>query len=185
MRCCFRCTSLATAFAAIGAHTALAQEGSKAESTPERCISLLSLERTDVVDDRTIIFHMRNGRMYLNHLSRECPGLAREKRFMYSPTSTKLCEVDAVTVIEEWGFGFTRGFTCSLGPFQPISQSEYESLLTPVETEELTQAPSEPAESAPTADDPGGDTAPSRSAELERKAASAGDAAGNTPVDHR
>lgn len=183
MRCCIRCTSLATAFAAIGAHPVLAQEDSKAASTPERCISLLSLERTDVVDDRTIIFHMRNGRMYLNHLSRECPGLAREKRFMYSPTSTKLCEVDAVTVIEKWGFGFTRGFTCSLGPFHPISQPEYESLLSPVETQELTQPPSLQAESVP-APKEGGDTAPAR-AEPDRKAASAGDAAGNTPVDHR
>jgi hypothetical protein len=126
-----RCTPLAAALvAAVGAPQAFAQKkDGPADDRPQRCIALPNLERTDVLDNRTILFHMRNGQIYLNHLSRECPGLAREKRFMYSPTSTQLCEIDAVTVIEKWGFGFTRGFTCSLGEFHPLAKSEFESLM--------------------------------------------------------
>jgi hypothetical protein len=131
-----RCTPLAAALVvAAGAQPAAAQKKDDPPGDrPQRCISLLNLDRTDVVDNRTILFHMRNGRIYLNHLSRDCPGLEREKRFMYSPTSTQLCEVDGVTVIEKWGFGFTRGFTCSLGEFHPLSKSEFESLMETTHT---------------------------------------------------
>ncbi len=99
------------------------------DRAPTRCISLLDLQRTEILDDRTILFHMRGGTVYLNHLGRECPGLEREKRFMYSPTSTQLCAIDGVTVIEKWDFGFTRGFTCALGRFDPITPDEYEAAV--------------------------------------------------------
>jgi hypothetical protein len=98
------------------------------DSAPERCIALNRVDHTDVIDDRTLIFHMRNGAMYLNHLDRECPGLKREERFMYSPTSNRLCNVDTVTVLEDWGFGLTRGFTCTLGNFHPISEADLAEL---------------------------------------------------------
>lgn len=106
-------------------HPALAQDGdavAPAEGGPERCITLNRVQRTEVIDDRTLIFHMRGGdEIYLNYLERECPGLKREGRFMYSPTGNRLCNVDNITVLEQWGFGLTRGFTCSLGDFHPIS----------------------------------------------------------------
>lgn len=91
---------------------------------PERCISLDRVDRTEVIDDRTIVFHMRNGGIYLNNLETECPGLKREERFMYSPTSNRLCNIDTVTVLENLGFGLTRGFTCTLGRFHPISDAD-------------------------------------------------------------
>jgi hypothetical protein len=118
---------LAGAFVAASL-PALAQDDGLVDRVPERCITLMRLDRTEVIDDRTIIFHMRGGRIYLNHLSRECPGLKREERFMYSPTSNRLCDVDQVTVLEQWGFGLTRGFTCSLGMFHPINLVELEEL---------------------------------------------------------
>jgi hypothetical protein len=119
---------LAGAFVAAGLQTAAAQNDALVDRVPERCIALMRLDKTEVIDDRTIIFHMRGGRIYLNHLARECPGLKREERFMYSPTSNRLCDVDQVTVLEQWGFGLTRGFTCSLGMFHPISLVELEEL---------------------------------------------------------
>jgi hypothetical protein len=115
---------------AVACAPALAQDDA-AEQSPSRCISLPDLERTDVIDNRTLIFHMRDGALYLNHLERACPGLKRDRLFMYSPTSTQLCAVDGVTVIEKRPFGFTRGFTCALGEFNPLTQPEYESLVTP------------------------------------------------------
>jgi hypothetical protein len=125
------------------------------KQAPERCIPLNRVDRTEVIDDRTLIFHMRNRAMYLNHLDRECPGLKREERFMYSPTSNRLCNIDTVTVLENWGFGLTRGFTCTLGNFHPISEADLAELqrgigegestsgdikIEPVDPEELEKA---------------------------------------------
>lgn len=116
-----------------GLHGASAQDGDgeirmPAESAPERCVSLNRVNRTEVIDDRTLIFHMRGGGIYLNYLERECPRLAAEERFAYSPTGNRLCNVDSITVLERWGFGFTRGFTCQLGDFHPISEVELADL---------------------------------------------------------
>ena len=113
------------ALSIMAAPPLLAQDDEPVNRAPERCISLSRVDRTEVIDDRTLIFHMRPGRqMYLNHLERDCPGLSREKRFMYSPTGSRLCEIDSITVIEQWGFGLTRGFTCGLGEFHPITQDD-------------------------------------------------------------
>lgn len=118
----------------FGAGAAFAQDSTAERETttasqgPERCITLNRVERTEVIDDRTIIFHMRGGGLFLNHLDRECPGLKREERFMYSPTGNRLCSIDTVTVLEQWAFGLTRGFTCSLGMFHPISQADLAEL---------------------------------------------------------
>ena len=133
-----RFTPLAGALLAMGIQPAQAQDGADDEvigGAPERCIPLNRVDQTEVIDDRTIIFHMRAGAIYLNHLQRECPGLKREGRFMYSPTGSRLCDIDTVTVLEQWGFGLTRGFTCSLGPFHPISDLDLEDLRRAEDTE--------------------------------------------------
>jgi hypothetical protein len=132
MGCLNRCAPLAVVLAAAGAHPAFGQDGGAAEQRTVRCIALSNLDRTEVLDDHTIVFRMRNGVLYLNHLARDCPGLEREQRFMYSPTGTQLCAVDGVTVIEKWAFGFTRGFTCSLSEFNPLTKGEYQALLSSV-----------------------------------------------------
>lgn len=125
-----RYTPLAGVLAALAVPHASAQDGDDDPigRAPERCITLNRVDRTEVIDDRTLIFHMRGGDIFLNHLARECPGLKREERFMYSPTGNRLCDVDTVTVLEQWGFGLTRGFTCSLGEFHPISDTDLEDL---------------------------------------------------------
>src|SRR5690606_17824151 len=46
---------------------------------PTRCISTTRLDRTEVVDNETVLFYMRGGDIYRNRLSRSCPGLEREK----------------------------------------------------------------------------------------------------------
>ncbi|HEX6993138.1 MAG TPA: hypothetical protein VF339_03235 [Gammaproteobacteria bacterium] len=118
----------------FGAGASLAQDSAEesdvaaASDVPERCITLNRVERTEVIDDRTLVFHMRGGGLYLNNLDRECPGLKREERFMYSPTGNRLCSIDTVTVLEQWAFGLTRGFTCSLGMFHPISEADLAEL---------------------------------------------------------
>lgn len=91
---------------------------------PTRCISTTRLDRTEVVDDETVLFFMRGGDVYLNRLSRSCPGLEREKRFTYRVYSNQLCRIDTITVLESRAFGLTDGFSCALGNFYPISADE-------------------------------------------------------------
>lgn len=98
------------------------------DTDPMRCISTTRLDRTEVVDDETVLFFMRGGDIYRNHLSRSCPGLEREKRFTYRVYGNQLCRVDTITVLESRAFGLTDGFTCALGDFQPISEYEAERL---------------------------------------------------------
>ena len=61
------------------------------EAEAERCVDLRSIDRTDVVDDYNILFYMRNGDVYVNHLPRRCPGLRRERTFSYRTTLSRLC----------------------------------------------------------------------------------------------
>jgi len=126
----FRYSSWTLVPLAVACGVASAQNDSAAPATrvPERCIQLDRVSRTEVIDDRTLIFHMRSGQIYLNYLERECPRLASEERFMYSPTGNRLCDIDTITVLERWGFGLTRGFTCGLGEFHPISEVELADL---------------------------------------------------------
>src|SRR5690606_41309320 len=105
--------------AASAQNSAAEREAAAVIEKPERCIALNRLDSTEVIDDRTIVFHMRDGSLYLNHLDRVGPSLKREERFIYSPTGNRLCTIDTVTVLEHWAFGLTRGFTRSLCWFHP------------------------------------------------------------------
>jgi hypothetical protein len=81
-----------------------------------------------------------NGGVFLsNILDKECPGLGREKRFIHE-TYGRLCDVDTITVLEQWGSSFRDGFTCRLGEFYPITE---------IEAEELIRGPEVTAEQAP------------------------------------
>jgi hypothetical protein len=102
--------------------------GAELDRDSTRCIVTTRLDRTEVVDDQTVLFFMRGGDVYRNRLTRSCPGLEREKRFTYRVYGNQLCRIDTITVLESRAFGLTDGFTCALGDFQPISVDEAERL---------------------------------------------------------
>lgn len=88
---------------------------------PEHCISLTRIERTDVVDERTILFYMTGRAIYRNSLPLRCPGLVSEDRFMYRVTMNQLCDLDVITVLYDAGFGLVEGPSCGLGKFEPVT----------------------------------------------------------------
>lgn len=90
----------------------------------EHCVSLSRIERTEVVDDRNILFYMLGGDIYRNELPHRCPGLEWEESFMYRTSLNQLCDVDIITVLDSMGFGFRSGMSCGLGMFHPISEAE-------------------------------------------------------------
>lgn len=89
----------------------------------EHCISLNRIDRTAVVDDRSILFYMRGGDVYLNRLPHRCPGLRWEEAFMYRTSIGRLCDLDIITVLNNIGFGYSPGASCGLGMFFPISEA--------------------------------------------------------------
>ena len=76
-----------------------------------------SIDRTEAIDNRSILFHMRGRDVFLNDLERDRAGLEREKRFMFEVRTGQLCSTDTISVLEDWGVGLARGLTCPLGPF--------------------------------------------------------------------
>jgi hypothetical protein len=95
---------------------------------PVRCILAYRIDRTEVINDRTILFHMTGNQIYLNELTQDCPRLDRSKRFSYTLRTNQLCDVDFITVIEGFGSGLRQGVSCGLGMFYPITEEEAELL---------------------------------------------------------
>jgi hypothetical protein len=134
-----------------------AQEGDDTfDRTPQTCINTQTIDRTKVLDDRTILFFMRGKKVYRNYLPRKCPGLVREDRFLYRSNSGRLCDIDSVTVLEQWSGRLSPGFTCQLGPFLPVSPDEAEDLLRKddeprdaIESESVELPPGEDSQDAP------------------------------------
>jgi len=89
-----------------------------------RCVDLRSVDRTEIVNDRTILFYMRDKSILQNRLSHSCPGLRRGQPYMFSVSINQLCDLDTITLLDEMAFGFMQGATCGLGTFTPVSADE-------------------------------------------------------------
>jgi len=138
---------------------------------PERCIRVRSIRRTQVIDDKTIVFFMRNRDIYVNTLQRQCPQLAREDRFAYEARGGNLCNTDFITVLLQFAGRFDPGFTCRLGQFVPADQETVDMIIAaaeeggaaaPVKAEpvELPAEPEDEAEDEAEGEAPRADDAP-------------------------
>ena len=123
----------------------------------ERCITTQSIRETDIIDERTIVFRMRGGDYYVNNLSYRCRGLVREDRFSYRVTAGRLCNVDTIRVIEQFGGRIQEGIGCGLGLFYPITEEEVE--LMSVEARERRGGPQIEVENPNEGEDQGDDEA--------------------------
>jgi hypothetical protein len=163
--------SLAVAAAAYGQ-----DDDAAFDRTPQDCVVVANIENTDAIDDQNIIFHMRGNRVYRNHLPRRCPGLERENRITYQVNTSRLCSIDTITVLEDFGVGLRPGFTCRLGEFVPLSPAEVED----IDLREEGQAGQSAIETTEVeVDDEDGDDGEDESS------AEAGDAAAAEPEDER
>lgn len=104
------------------------------DRTPLSCISMSRIQRTAVIDDRTILFVGRGpGRAYVNVLEQNCPTLKANGLFRYRINSgirtARLCDSQAITVIDRLTDSLTNN--CRLGSFHPITAEEVERLLDP------------------------------------------------------
>ena len=119
--------------AIVGAALLAAPAGAQDTTDLVNCISLTRVDNTEIVDENTILFYMRGNEIYRNVLPHRCPGLRAGETFMYRVTTSQLCNVDVITVLDRIGAGFMPGASCGLGKFQPISEAAVEELKAAAE----------------------------------------------------
>ena len=88
------------------------------DGKPVNCVHLQNIRETRVHGDSTIDFHMNGGQVYRNTLPISCPSLGFEERFLYKTSTSELCSVDVITVLESPDL--RAGPSCGLGQFQPV-----------------------------------------------------------------
>ena len=106
-------------------------DGEKVGDAMRSCVTLRALRRTEIIDDRNILFRMRGRTIYHNILPRQCGGLAREDRFSYDSSMGRLCRGDMIRVLHSDSFGtygMREGVACRLGAFHKISQEDAQAL---------------------------------------------------------
>lgn len=112
--------ALAASFVALGcsshASAPATPNASQTPDSPERrhCLSIARIYRTQIVDDGTILFHMRDGAVFKNELPQRCYGLRIQNGFGYATPLDRVCDVDIIQVI---GGSLSR---CRLGTFEQI-----------------------------------------------------------------
>jgi hypothetical protein len=88
------------------------------DGKPVSCVQLTNIRSTNVHGDSVIDFKMNNGKVYRNTLPYSCPSLGFEERFLYKTSTSQLCSVDIITVLQSPGL--SQGASCGLGKFQPV-----------------------------------------------------------------
>lgn len=91
---------------------------------PKSCVRRSDIRSTDIVDDRTIDFKMRNGDIYRNSLPHRCGGLRFEEAFSYKTSVNQLCHVDIIRVLDTTGGRIDTREACGLGKFQKIEKTK-------------------------------------------------------------
>lgn len=120
-------SALALAAALAGAAWAQADGNPDAESNPAigkkgpDCIELHRIDRTEILDDSTILFHMKGKTTYISELPYRCHGLKFERGYAYSTSISNICgNVDTITVLR-------RGNACALGPFYEYDMAKHDA----------------------------------------------------------
>lgn len=111
--------AIAAFFAAPALAATPAAPAPKALGPAQNCVYLANIQQSRVIDDRTIDFVMKDGRVMRNNLPNNCPGLKINRSFGYKTSQSQLCNVDIITVVVQ-GAGPRRGASCGLGNFTPI-----------------------------------------------------------------
>ena len=119
----------AIAFIAItpGA-SVFAQDDGDVDEGGERCIDTRRISNTRIVDKQNILFYMRGGVIYHNELPRACMGLRTGKTISYRTSLSRLCSNDLITLLDNFGMGMSRGPSCAIGKFRPVSKEEAEAI---------------------------------------------------------
>ncbi len=108
--------------------SAFAEDDGDVDEGGARCIDTRRISNTQIIDQQNILFHMRDRTIYHNELPRRCSGLRSGKTISYRTTLSRLCSNDFITLLDNFGVSMSRGPSCGLGKFRPVSKEEAEAL---------------------------------------------------------
>lgn len=86
------------------------------------CIDTSRIDSTNIVANNVIDFKLRGGKVLRNTLPHSCPGLAFQDSFSYRTSIGRLCNVDIIRVLDNYGGRLEEGVSCGLGKFQPVEK---------------------------------------------------------------
>ena len=105
--------------------TILAGDANAPEMQGEQCLPSRRIRSVDVLDGRTLIFDLGRDRNYLVRLNRQCFGLRRNTPISYEITGGRLCRLDGIRALENWGVNrLVPGPRCSIPSFIAINDIE-------------------------------------------------------------
>ena len=105
-----------TAFALALSADLVGAQAPATSSPASVCLNARNIQRTEVRDDRTILFHMRDGKVWRNTLRRICPMLK-------TSSYTQVLHNDQVCSNQQFIHVTQTGDMCSLGDFTPVEPS--------------------------------------------------------------
>lgn len=112
---------VALVLAALGATPGYASDEDNTVRTGSDCISVAQIRRTEVIDDRTVLFYMTGGRIRKVSLAFRCASLRFYGSFSYRTYTSRLCpRVDEIVS--------RSGSHCPIGDIDDISAKEAEAL---------------------------------------------------------
>ncbi len=91
---------------------------------PKRCIVSGRIDRTQVLSDRLIVFHLRGGKKYVVQFKRRCPGLRRNGVTRIERRSMQICANDTIQGLYDVGFGGSWGPRCVIPQFEPVTEEQ-------------------------------------------------------------
>ena len=94
-------------------------------SEPERCIMSGRIDRTEVLSDRFIVFHLRGGKKYVVQFKHRCPGLRRNGVTRIERRSARICANDTIQGL--FGVGLDDGAwgpRCMIPQFEPVTKEQ-------------------------------------------------------------
>ena len=89
---------------------------------PKRCLVSGRIDRTEVLSDRLVVFHMRGGKKYVVQFERRCPGLRRSGVIRVERRSIQLCAND--TIQGRYNLGSFWGARCLIPQFDPVTPEQ-------------------------------------------------------------
>jgi len=94
---------------------ALSASAAAAPAPAKVCLNVSDIQRSETPDDRTIIFHMRDGKVWRNTLKTVCPMLKTSPFTQVLRSGDLMCSNQQIIHVTQ------TGNDCVLGDFTPLA----------------------------------------------------------------
>jgi hypothetical protein len=101
---------IAVASLSLGAST------NDAKPVVKNCLTVSQLRSTAVIDDKTVLFELRNRSVWVNKLKFKCPSLGFYESFSYEVHGNSICDIDVIRVFAQNHIGAS----CGLSKFERV-----------------------------------------------------------------